>query len=261
MVKQILSVFVWIVSAVGLVLLLAFARHEYLKSPVTGLDVVINRKNQAGFLNQSKLIADVIALTDSIEGKPIRHFRLREIKERLQKNPWVDEADISTTINGRLKIRVKERNAYIRAYNRKNESIYIDHSGTIFPVNAGYASRVIIASGYLDFPVLSGKKTASIFDSVYRKTELPDLFRLNNALQADAFLSVLIDQIYVNSLHEIELTPKIGSATVVLGSLELLPEKLLHLKAFYKQKALSEELIQYQRINLKFSNQIVCTKR
>lgn len=261
MVKKILSIIVWTASILGLLVLFAFARQRYLNKPVIGIDIRLIRENQTGFLTHSALLNRVIVLTDSAKGKPIRQFKLRKIKGDMRQNPWIEDVDVSTTLEGKISVRVNEREAFLRAYNRKNESVYIDRNGTIFPTNPAYASRVIIASGYLNFPGLKGNITASIYDSVYRKTALPEIFRLNKALQKDLFLAVLIDQIYYNSLQEIELSPKIGSASVLLGNLDNLPGKLLYLKAFYKQKAMSDELIQYQRINLKFKNQIVCTKR
>lgn len=261
MVRKILSIIVWTVSILGLLVLFAFTRQLYLNMPVSGIDVSLVREKQMGFLTHAELMNKVIVLTDSANGKPIRQFKLRNIKAAIRQNPWIEDVDVSTTLEGKLSVRVNERKAFLRAFNRKNESVYIDQSGTIFPTNPAYASRVIIASGYLNFPGLQGLQTASIYDSVYRKTALPELFRLNTALQKDPFLAVLIDQIYYNSLQEIELSPKIGSASVLLGNLDDLPIKLLYLKAFYKQKAMSEELIQYQRVNLKFKNQIVCTKR
>lgn len=261
MVKKILSIMVWTASVLGLLVLFAFARHNYLNSPVSGIDIKLVRNSQSGFLAHSDLMERLIVLTDSASGKAIRKLKMQQIKTDMEQNPWIDKVDISTTLDGMLSMRVNEREACLRVYNRKNESVYIDKKGILFPINPAYASRVLIASGYLDFPIPSGRKTASIFDSVYRKTMLPEIFYLNKAIQADPFLVVLIDQIYYNSLNEIELSPKIGSASVLLGDTENLSKKLLYLKAFYKQKALSDELIQYKRINLKFKNQIVCTKR
>jgi cell division protein FtsQ len=87
------------------------------------------------------------------------------------------------------------------------------------------------------------------------------VYLLNEKLRNDEFLGSLIDQIYINSLGELELSPKLGPATILIGDLNHLDEKLLHLKAFYVQKGLSSELAEYRLVNLKFRNQIVCTKR
>ncbi|MBZ0242086.1 MAG: FtsQ-type POTRA domain-containing protein, partial [Bacteroidales bacterium] len=170
MVKKILSIIVWTASVLGLLVLFAFARQNYLDKPVTGIDIRLIRQNQTGFLTHSELLNRVITLTDSAKGKPIRQFKLRKIKADMRQNPWIEEVDVSTTLEGKISVRVNERDAFLRAYNRKNESVYIGRDGTIFPTNPAYASRVIIASGYLDFPGLKGQKTASIFDSAYRKT-------------------------------------------------------------------------------------------
>jgi cell division protein FtsQ len=260
MVKRILTISFWVITIAGVLILIYLARQSYLRSPVTGMDVDIVRQQQNGFLTQSKINAKILSLTDSLKAKQIAQIKTSDIENELLQNPWTELADVSISLSGVLKVVVHERKAVLRVYNRKSQSLYVDETGVLFPTNADFAARVPIVNGYLDFPVFA-EKISSIWDSAYRTTGILEAFMLNRKLGEDTFLNSLIDQIYINSLGEIELSPKLGSATVLIGDLSKIEEKLRNLKAFYVQKGLSAEITDYRKINLKFENQIVCTKR
>ncbi len=260
MVKRILTISFWILTIAGVLVLAFLARQHYRNSPVTDLEVQIMRGQQVGFLSEQTLSQVIYSLSDSLKGKRIKDIRMAMLESKLQENPWILDVDISASLSGVLQVVVKERRPVLRAYNRKNQSLYIDQKGVLFPVSEDYTARVPIANGYLSFPAFKGG-TASITDSAYRTTALRMVYLLNEHLRKDAFLSSLIDQIYINSLGELELSPKLGTATVLIGDIDNLEEKLIHLKAFYAQKGLSAELAEYRLVNLKFRNQIVCTKR
>lgn len=261
MVKRILSIATWIITGIGILVLMAFARQHYRHSAIKTMNVQIERTGGEGFLQKEKVMAVVMRVSDSAVGKSIGALRVTKLQSALVSNPWVDHSDVSTSINGVVNIRLREREAILRVFNRTNQSVYVDHHGILFPVNTDYSARVLVANGYINFPALSAVTTANIYDSAYRNTLLPQLYQLSLVIENDPFLEVLIDQVYINSLGEIELSPKIGSATIVLGDLNQIDHKMTKLKTFYKTKAGSKELYDYQSVNLKYMNQIVCTKR
>ncbi len=261
MVKRILSIATWILTGIGILFLMAFARQQYRKSTIKRMDLQIERISNAGFLQNEKLMHAIVRASDSAVGKPVSALKLSKLQAMLNANPWIDQADVSTSINGIVNIRLHERAAVLRVYNRLNQSVYLDQNGILFPENPDFSARVMIANGYIRFPALAATSTASIFDSAYRATFLPQLYKLSQVLEKDVFLNALIDQIYVNSLGEIELSPKMGAATIILGDITELDQKMSKLKTFYKTKAGTEELQNYQSVNLKYKNQIVCTKR
>ncbi len=260
MVKRILTISFWILTIAGVLVLAFLARQHYRNSPVIGLDIQITRGQQVGFLSEEMISKVVYSLSDSLKGKRIKDIRMAMLESKLQENPWILDVDVSASLSGVLQVVVKERKPVLRAYNRKNQSLYIDEDGVLFPISRDYAARVPIVNGYLSFPALENR-TADMLDSAYRNTELRTVYLLSEQLRNDEFLGSLIDQIYINSLGELELSPKLGTASILIGDLKHLDEKLLHLKAFYAQKGLSSELAEYRLVNLKFRNQIVCTKR
>ena len=79
-------------------------------------------------------------------------------------------------------------------------------------------------------------------------------------ISKDAFLDSFIDQIFVNEHGEIELVPKLGDHTIIMGNGPEIREKLENLRSFYLQVMNKIDWNTYKTINLKFKNQVVCSK-
>lgn len=60
---------------------------------------------------------------------------------------------------------------------------------------------------------------------------------------------------------EVELIPRVGRFRIVLGSLDDFEEKLNKLRLFYDQAIPKVGWDKYSVIDLKYKNQIVCTKK
>ena len=70
-----------------------------------------------------------------------------------------------------------------------------------------------------------------------------------------------IEQLYVNSKQEYELIPRVGAHLILLGEADEFDRQLDQLWAFYQQGLNNVGWNRYEIINLKFRNQIVCTKK
>lgn len=101
-------------------------------------------------------------------------------------------------------------------------------------------------------PVASG--------SIEKSFARADLYRFALFLQKDDFWNDQIEQIYVRSAQDIEIIPRIGDHRIILGSLDNYENKLNRLRLFYEQVIPKMGWEKYRVINLKYKNQIVCTK-
>ena len=87
------------------------------------------------------------------------------------------------------------------------------------------------------------------------------LFNFAKYINNDKFWKAQISQVYVVDQNNIELIPRVGPHTILLGSLDDYELKMEKLKLFYEQALTEEGWNKYKQINLKYRNQIVCTKR
>ena len=89
---------------------------------------------------------------------------------------------------------------------------------------------------------------------------LLELNALIRFIQNDDFLNAWIDQIYVNRQSEFELVPRNGAHTIEFGKAENMEVKFNKLMKFYKFGLAHVGWGSYKRINLKYKNQVVCSK-
>ena len=80
-------------------------------------------------------------------------------------------------------------------------------------------------------------------------------------ISSDSLWNAQIVQIYLKDNKEIELVPRVGNHTILLGDITNYQEKLRKLYLFYEKGVNQVGWNDYKEINLKFRNQIVCVKR
>ncbi len=106
MVKKILSIVAWVVTAAALIALFVFAREDYLTSPVKAINVHIERDNDSGFIKERLLLADI----ERFRNNDIGTFRLYDLQNSLNANPWIESNTSYIDLDGTLHVSIKEYN-------------------------------------------------------------------------------------------------------------------------------------------------------
>ncbi|MDD7724102.1 MAG: cell division protein FtsQ, partial [Bacteroidales bacterium] len=88
-----------------------------------------------------------------------------------------------------------------------------------------------------------------------------DLIALCRFISRDDFWSAMIEQVYVTKQHEYILVPRVGNHVVEFGKANDIERKFDDLKTLYKKGWDKHEWNVYKKVSLKFSGQIVCTRR
>ena len=125
---------------------------------------------------------------------------------------------------------------------RTNASFYVDDEGKHMPLSTNYAARVPLITGYVD------------------KNHLDDIYKIADKVRHDTFLKTNVIEIHQDKYHQINLKLRECTFTVHLGKVTQLDKKINNLKAFYQKNLRDNTLNQYSMVNLKFDNQVVCTK-
>ena len=87
-----------------------------------------------------------------------------------------------------------------------------------------------------------------------------NLYKLSTFITKDKFLKAQIEQIYVEPNGEFELIPRVGSHTILMGTADNLEDKFERLFVFYRIGLNKTGWSRYNIINIKFKNQVVCSK-
>lgn len=176
-------------------------------------------------------------------GRPIDEVSCRAIEKALNEVPLVAGSECYKTLSGHVVMAVKCRRPILRVIADSGDSFYLDDSGEVIDQIAKPA-YIPVATGHIS-----------------RDFARQELLTLAQFLRADDLWNAQIEQIYVTPREEIELVPRVGDHTIVLGRPGNYAYKFDKLRTFY-EKGLSEVgWDRYSRINIDYNNQVVGTKK
>jgi len=166
---------------------------------------------------------------------------LNTLETAINQNKLVKKADVFIDVNGNLGVLIKQKTPIARVFN-KTDTFYIDKMGKKMPMSTNYSA---------DVPIISG---------ISNNIELKKAYILSKFIYDDVFLKEQIIGINLNKNKEFELHIRANNALILLGKIDNLSQKLNNFKAYIMQANLNKWKKNYKKINLKYSNQVVCTK-
>lgn len=182
-------------------------------------------QNYNGLINQSK-----------------ENIFLKELESTLLSNEMIENAEVFLSVNGELGAIIKQKTPIARV-NQGEQMYYIDYKGNKMPLSLNYSARV---------PIIEGVYGGKISKEMYLLTKL---------IYENHFLKKLIVGITQTPKKEFLLKTRMGNQIILLGSLQQIDKKVEKLKVFYKKAINDKVLDNYKKINLMYSNQVVCTKK
>ncbi|PLX17152.1 MAG: hypothetical protein C0599_14180 [Salinivirgaceae bacterium] len=211
---------------------------------------------------------DVVNLLKTMEvklwGYPIDDIPDGKVEEMLLNNmPMISNAQVWSTVDGSFYINISQRNPIARIVNKMGQSFYLSEDGYILPMSPNFTSRVLVVSGDIYYKsTLTSKVTV---DSIVQSqgaenVMIDDIYKMASFIYNDSLLKRQIDQMYVNK-GEFELIPKVGTHVIDFGTVDGMLNKFLKLKVIYYKGFSNLGWNKYSRVNLKYKNQVVCTKR
>ena len=193
------------------------------------------------YITQETVNKLLIQNKESITSVPKEILDLNELESVLNSNSMIKSAEVYVTVNGDVKAEVEQRKPIARV--NTNVSYYIDDQGFYMPLSSNHSARVPLVTGFVD------------------KKQLENVFKIADKIHNDAFLKKHIVEIHQNEDKSINLKTRVLDFEIALGQIEHLDKKINNLKAFYQKAKKDKALINYSKVNLKFDNQVVCTKK
>lgn len=262
--KKLIIISVWIVLIVGLGLLLGFAEKEHQSSICNKCDIIIKYNSDDYFITVDDVNSFFASKGIKIKGSPLSDINVGDIEDVLYTLPYIENAEVSMAIEGDVKIDIVQKRPIVKIYNQYGKDFYIDDKGGLMPSSDNYTARLLIANGFisdyynpytkLDVTDSLGKDTLVMNTAVYK------IFRMAQYINKDDFWKAMIEEIFINSKGEIEMFTKIGEHSVIFGDIDNMDEKFNNLLVFYKQGLNKVGWSKYKTINLKYKNQVVCSK-
>ncbi len=264
--KKIVSVVLWIIGLSMLLFSLAFASARQKNVEIQNLSISVANTEVNEFIDEDGLKNYLKDRQDTILNTEIKNLDITNVEKVLNGHPDIESADVSVDINGDVNINVLQRTPIVRIFNLDGESYYIDTQSKLMPLNETQTARVLIATGFIFEPysrrVITPVNVIAKNEIYSKFSVLDDIYAMADFIKKDSVLNKLVHQIKVLPDKEFELYLAIGNHKILFGQAVDIEEKFRKLKLFYTDGLnKTDGWNTYSIINIKYKNQVVCTKK
>lgn len=248
--------------AVYLFVALGFSNSREKEVLCVSLQIHMVDSTQSHFFSRTELERMILGKDNAILGYPVSQIDLPQLEKHLLNSPYIESAELYVNLGGILHADIKQRIPVVRVITGSGESWYIDEKGYLFPHRKTFTPFILVASGHFT----GGDKLKNIHnlqelseEKAY--SEWMDILEMANYINGDRFWQSQVVQVYYNRSGEFELIPRVGAHQIIFGSGEGMETKFKKLRTLYMEGLEFKGWNQYDRINLKYENQVICTKR
>lgn len=203
--------------------------------------VVVFVDDKAPFVDQamvSKLLAENKKDVKNIVKSKLD---LNKLEKALDKQEMIEKSDVSVSIDGVLRAVVKQKTPIARVFDG-DDSFYVDYKGNKMPLSMNFTARVPLVSGKIN--KINSEKLSELLRMVYE----------------DEFLKKNIIGIQIMPNGSLKMLNRNYSYQIDFGETVRMQAKFNNYKAFFQKAVLDNSLYKYKIIDLRFAQQVVCTK-
>jgi cell division protein FtsQ len=230
--------------------LIAFTERLKGDVAVGEIEIRIDNVHDNHFLDENDIIDLMQWNHDNIKGASLNKVNFREIEKRIEKDAFIEDAEMYSDLKGNLMVNVILRRPIARIVRNDGPDGYIAEDGTIMPVSEKFTSRVVLLSGGFVRQLLQVR-------NVYELDNGKALMEMISTVREDAFWNAQIAQMDIDSKARITILPQVGDEKIEFGIPEDLEVKFRKLKIFYKEILPRVGWNKYQRVNLEYKDQII----
>lgn len=220
--------------------LFLFANNRNRARAIDQIDVKLLSSNNH-FITQKMVENIMVQSLPKTQGNSDNTQSLKTIEDALNENEMIAHSEVFVDVDGKLHAEVTQKTAIARVMNG-TESYYIDTKGNKMPLSKQFSAHVPIVSGQIK------QKNKATFAG------------LLNKIFNDPFLKTTITGIQINPDQSLILTVRDYNYVIEFGSLKEIDRKLDNYKAFVHYSKNDTIIDDYKKINLRFTEQVVCTK-
>jgi cell division protein FtsQ len=261
--KKSVKILIWSLSGALIVFIIVFVSTKRNNAVCTKITINISDTANLKLLDEKEILIVIEPSGRKIVGRPISEINISGLEKKLNKYLLIKSAETYINIDGEIVADIVPRIPIVKVYNRLNQNYSIDKEGFIMPVSTNNPIRIVVANGNISF-----KPRFDTIFNIYNKKynnrldikTLRDIHVLASFIHSNPFWEAQVEQIYINTDDEIEISTLVGDQNIIFGSIENYEEKFRNLESFYKKGIPIAGWKAYKEINLKYKNQVVCTK-
>ncbi len=221
--------------------LFSFSQYRNAKRKVSKPNIIFKEGDNL-FITRKEVNKLLIQSYDNIKISTKENLNLKVLEKGILKSEMIENVEVYVSVDGKLQVEITQRKPIFRI-KVNDTSYYLDDKGKKMPLSKNYAARVPVVTGVQsDFNI---KQLYSFYKKVWK----------------DTFIQKQIVGINITDTNEFELKTRIGNHIIEFGKLQRVVKKIKKIKVFYKKVLADNTYDKYKKINVKYNNQIVCTKK
>jgi cell division protein FtsQ len=242
-----------ILGFLGLCLVLvgfiAFVEKQAQFKTFGGLEVDLEAVSGVYFVEDREIEQIVFSAFPQLKADlPVTEVPLAQVEKRLAGHPFIKVAQASIGHKGILKVKIQQHEPIARIARPMGADGYITTEGLIIPTSPTYTSRVLI---------LEGPFAEKLMDQGSVEA-MPELMPLIRFVTKDEFWSAQVTELEVVKRDDIRLHQQVGKQVIEFGDAHDIVSKFKRIDVLYKEILPRKGWNAYDRISVKFKNQIVC---
>ncbi|MCK5906158.1 MAG: hypothetical protein KAG37_01125 [Flavobacteriales bacterium] len=240
--KKWLTYSFYVIAFVAIGALMSFADARHNNKLISGLNVSVVDFDTLKFVNEG-IITDLVKSSyDSLEYRSKNSIDISLLEKKIQKLSSVANAEVYVDIENNLSVNVEQHKPVGRIISSKY-NCYLDESGNKMPLSRLYSANVMLIDG-------------AVTDN-----NLKEIYSLITYIRNDEILKKQLVSINVDKSNEYTFRTRKGNQVIEFGKAQDIEQKFDKLLIYYRKTVSDFGWKRYKKINLKFTNQVVCTKR
>ncbi len=257
--KKVINIVSWSLFVGGVLFLMSFVsgKRNDIALNEGSLEINIKHNNDNAFLTPEIIKRYVaVKLNYQIDSAKLSDINIAQLENTIGDIEEVKSVQVYKSVDGKLICEVEERVPVIRIIHENGMSNYIDEDGKYMNLSAQHAAHVPIVTGHINESEFRESVTELPIDS---NLMFDDVYALGDYIHSNKFWNAQIQEIHINKKKEFELIPLVGNHRIIFGDVSNMARKFKKLEIFYKEGLNNTGWNEYDTINVKFKNQIVCS--
>ena len=238
--NRVLNIFKWVSVTFLLFTTLSFTNERQNKQ-LLNLNKISIGVSEDDFINKQTILTYLVTNNISFDSVLANDFQISDIEEILQLHPAIHVAEVYSNQKGDVNILVEQKKAIVRVKSNFDDC-YLDKFGERMDLSENYTPCLLVATGNISI------------------NNYKEIVAFVNEINKSDFWKSQLTQLHYGD-DDIILIPLVGEHKIHIGGLDNIKEKLDHLYQLYNVALPLKGWQTYSDINLKYKNQIICTKK
>jgi cell division protein FtsQ len=246
MVKKVLGIVLLCLTAGGYI---GFVEKQNQAKTFTAVEVDLEAVSGVYFVEEKEILSILSSSFPELKkGLSMQELPLNDIEDRLLGHPFIRTAEASVDQQGILKLNLTQHEPMARIARPESADGYITKEGLLISTSPTYTSRVLI---------IHGAYIGSLMDQG-RLDVMSELIPLIQFITQDKFWSAQVTELEINGRNDIRIHQQVGNQVIEFGDAKDFESKFNRIAVLYQEILPRKGWDAYQRISVKYKNQIVC---